>query len=165
MNYLIKHKREILYIFAIFWICPALMCLFSLLDSKLNINSYIIGENYLDNSLKIMFNNLRVSFIIIISGLIFRYAPVTIFMYNSIIFSITLIISMWQSGKLNTLISLMPHAFPEVLGLAIFTLLGMNIKSGFKDIEWIKAVLIGSLVIVLSAFIEGFISGYIGGKM
>lgn len=160
--YIIKNRKCIVKLFLLFWFLPTLMFVFSLFGNHMYFDNTSINNAGWHLFIKIMLNNMKVSLLIVGVGYVHKYAPVVMLLYNSVIFSITFLISFEKNGVLGSVYRLLPHAFLEVAGLTIFALLGMNIKKDFKNTEWKKSFIISTIIIIMAAFFEGYISAAIG---
>ena len=159
-----ENKKEQIVLFIIFWILPFIMFIFSLF-SKNNFNNKILisDPDKMYIFLKITYNNLWVCLLIVFSGTISRYFPLLLYGYNSLSFSIIFLISLQQNGKFITFLTLLPHSFIEVYSLLLFTLIGMKIKSNYKNKQIYYVALFATLLIIFAAFVEAFISQGFGG--
>ena len=159
MKYLLEKRKEIFILFITFWIVPFIMFFFSLMDSSMKIEGTvnIYADNF-ETSVQIMKNNLFVCFLILLIGLVFKYAPMILYFYNSVLFSITFLISLNQNGLNLTLTRLLPHAFLEVFGLASFVILGIHLKNDFKSRKFHKGIIFTVVIIIIAAFLESYIS-------
>lgn len=162
MKYIYDNKKQIFALFLSFWVLPIIMGLFSLGDNYTQTKGEELNTSCFEESIKIMLNNLRVAFIILFSGTLFKYVPIGIFGYNSLLFSMIFMISIGQNGIIKTVLMLLPHALLEVGGLSLFTFLGKEIKMNYNKREWMQSIILGVITIICAAFIEGYISKSIG---
>lgn len=162
MKYIYDNRKQVIALFLGFWILPAIMLVFSAGDNYAQTKIEMTCNSCFEESIKIMINNLRVVFIILISGMLYKYVSICIFGYNSLFFAIVFMVSIEEKGIIKTVLILLPHALIEVGGLSLFTLLGKEIKMDYKKKEWKQSVALGVLIIICAAFIEGYISKSIG---
>lgn len=153
------HKTEwknLLLLYATFWIFPIMAILIHLLFVKGNI------YNDIEISHKVQFfdlliNNLKVIIFISLSGFFNKNIPFVLYLYNVISFGVIFCISLDKSGLYNTCIKTIPHGIFEVMALSFATFVGINIRRKYRKKCLAFYMVLSIFLIIISAYIESSI--------
>lgn len=169
----IKESRKYIYlaggIFLFFFLCGFFLQVPAdteklLLDSIRQIAEKFVGLNAFETIWAIFFNNLNVSFLIILSGIFFGIIPLFMLLSNGFIVGFVAQKVVSAEGLL-TLWKLLPHGIFEIPAVLISAGLGIKIgfeilskKGSFRDNvrkSFLSFVLIVIPLLIIAAIIEG----------